>query len=115
MSFRRDLCFSLTSDYVQRKRRFRRGGTNSTLSILRKELRDGNLQSLIAGSSCFVSASNTEPDPWLSSFICNPPVDDNQTSVQPHSSAEASSVKQSPLEDVSERYELSYLVLYYFL
>jgi len=89
---------------VQRKRRFRKGGSNSTLSILRKELREGNLQSLIAGSSsCF----NTEPDPWLSSFIRNPPplVVEDQASVHAHdsSSESSSSVKQSSIQDVSER------------
>uniref|UniRef100_A0A2K1R8D1 Drought induced 19 protein type zinc-binding domain-containing protein n=1 Tax=Populus trichocarpa TaxID=3694 RepID=A0A2K1R8D1_POPTR len=47
----------------------RRGGANLAFSILRKELREGSLQSLLGGSSCFVSSSNTEPDPLLSPFI----------------------------------------------
>ncbi|KAI8566012.1 hypothetical protein RHMOL_Rhmol02G0006100 [Rhododendron molle] len=59
---------------MQRKRRFRKIGSNSTLSILRKELREGNLQSLLGGSQHLVSSSNTKPDPLLSSFMCNLPV-----------------------------------------
>ncbi|XP_052306877.1 protein DEHYDRATION-INDUCED 19 homolog 4-like [Populus trichocarpa] len=52
-----------------RKRRLQKGGANSAFSILRKELREGSLQSLLGGSSCSVSSSNTEPDPLLSPFI----------------------------------------------
>ncbi|CAK9145620.1 unnamed protein product [Ilex paraguariensis] len=95
--------FSLTRDYLQRKRRFRRGGSNSTFSILRKELREGNLQSFLGGSSLLVSSSNSEPDPLLSSFIYNPPVLNQPTTVQLHSSAESSAVEESYIEDSSER------------
>lgn len=96
-------CFSLTLDHVQRKRRFRRGGSNSTLSLLRRELREGNLQSLFGGSTCIVS-SNTEPDPLLSSFIYNAPIVDEPVSVKPHSLVETSVVKESSKEDFLERY-----------
>jgi len=87
---------------VQRKRRFRRGGSNSTLSLLRRELREGNLQSLFGGSTCIVS-SNTEPDPLLSSFIYNAPRVDEPVSVKPHSLVETSVVKESSKEDFLER------------
>ncbi|XP_059647158.1 protein DEHYDRATION-INDUCED 19 homolog 4-like [Cornus florida] len=87
---------------VPRKRRFRKGGSN-TFSILRKELRDGTLQSLLGGTSCLVSSSNTEPDPLLSSFIYSQPVLDEPAIVKPQSSVEASLVKQSLNEDLSER------------
>ncbi|KAL4643069.1 hypothetical protein ACB092_02G066500 [Castanea dentata] len=83
---------------VQRKRRFRKG----TLSLLRKELREGNLQSLFGGSTCIVS-SNTEPDPLLSSFIYNAPIVDEPVSVKPHSLVETSMVKESSKEDFLER------------
>lgn len=58
---------------MQRRRRFRRGssGSHSTLSLLRKELREGNLQSLFGGSSYTVASNNAAPDPLLSSFITN--------------------------------------------
>ncbi|KAK2645092.1 hypothetical protein Ddye_020287 [Dipteronia dyeriana] len=89
---------------VQRKRRFRKVGSNSTISMLRKELRDGNLQSLLGGSSYLLSSSNnTEPDPLLSSFIFNSPKVDEPVSVQPHSMVEAASIKESSNENFRER------------
>ncbi|KAH9766044.1 protein DEHYDRATION-INDUCED 19 [Citrus sinensis] len=91
-------------DYIQRKRRLRRGGPNSTFSLLRKELRDGNLQSLLGGSSCFVSSSNTEADPLLSSFIFNSPKVDEPLSVQPLSITEPTLVKESSNENLHERH-----------
>ncbi|CAJ2631721.1 unnamed protein product [Trifolium pratense] len=65
---------------IQRKRKSRKGGSYSTLSLLRKELREGNLQSLLGGSSCIMSSSNAAPDPLLSSFIL--PVADDFSSSQ---------------------------------
>uniref|UniRef100_A0A7N2R656 Uncharacterized protein n=1 Tax=Quercus lobata TaxID=97700 RepID=A0A7N2R656_QUELO len=96
------LKISFIGNHVQRKRRFRRGGSNSTLSLLRRELREGNLQSLFGGSTCIVS-SNTEPDPLLSSFIYNAPIVDEPVSVKPHSLVETSVVKESSKEDFLER------------
>ncbi|KAJ6989378.1 hypothetical protein D5086_017322 [Populus alba] len=86
-----------------RKRRLRKGGANSAFSILRKELREGSLQSLLGGSSCFVSSSNTEPDPLLSPFIFNPPGFDKPLNAKPLSSVEGSSVKGSTTEEFLER------------
>ncbi|XP_060964875.1 protein DEHYDRATION-INDUCED 19 homolog 3 isoform X2 [Cannabis sativa] len=84
------------------KRKTRKGGSHSTtLSLLRKELREGNLQSLFGGSSCLVSSSNAAPDPLLSSFIL--PMADDFGSVQPPFLAETSSAKKSSTENVSER------------
>lgn len=65
---------------MQRKRKSRKGGSYSTLSLLRKELQEGNLQSLLGGSSRIVSSSNVAPDPLLSSFIL--PVADEFSSSQ---------------------------------
>ncbi|XP_059280759.1 protein DEHYDRATION-INDUCED 19 homolog 4-like [Lycium ferocissimum] len=87
---------------VQRKRRCRRGGT-SALSILRRELREGSLQSILGGSSRLVSSSTTEPDPLLSSFIHNTPLANEIPDVQPLSSAKQSSKTESTLENSSER------------
>ncbi|KAK3027733.1 hypothetical protein RJ639_042473 [Escallonia herrerae] len=47
-------------------------------------------------------SSNTEPDPWLSSFILNSPSADEPTRVQP-SSAEASAIEKISIEDLPER------------
>ncbi|KAJ8445007.1 hypothetical protein Cgig2_029201 [Carnegiea gigantea] len=52
-----------------RKRRLRKSIPNSMFNILRKELRDGNRQSLFGGSSFMLSSSNPDTDPLLSSFI----------------------------------------------
>ncbi|XP_008797403.2 protein DEHYDRATION-INDUCED 19 homolog 2-like isoform X2 [Phoenix dactylifera] len=69
------------------RRRFRKGssGSHSTLSLLRKDLREGNLQSLSGGSSFTFSPSNAAPDPLLSSFILNFPVADLSKDVKPES------------------------------
>ncbi|MBA0710653.1 hypothetical protein Golax_009925 [Gossypium laxum] len=83
-----------------RKRRLRKGGSNLTFSMLRKELRDGNLHALLGGSSCIVSPSNVEADPLLSSFMFNPPTADEPLSLQSLSIAESSksdSAAGSPL------------------
>ncbi|KAI4334915.1 hypothetical protein L6164_013616 [Bauhinia variegata] len=87
---------------VQRKRRFRKTGSSSTFSILRKELREGNLQSLFGGSS-YIASSNSEPDQLLSSFIYNPVATDESISSQPRSSAETTLVKKISEDYDSER------------
>ncbi|XP_024005308.1 protein DEHYDRATION-INDUCED 19 [Eutrema salsugineum] len=55
---------------MQRKRKSRKSSSNSTLSMLRKELREGDLQRLLGLSSRNGSAAASgAPDPLLSSFI----------------------------------------------
>ncbi|KAG9459502.1 hypothetical protein H6P81_004010 [Aristolochia fimbriata] len=80
---------------MQRRRRFRKGsnGSHSTLSLLRKELRDGHLQSLLRGS-CVVP-NNAAPDPLLSSFIYNLPSAEESKYTEPHPMDEGSSSKKS--------------------
>ena len=105
---------SLTRSYMQRKRKSRKGGSLSTLSLLRRELREGNLQSLFGGSSCVVTSTNAAPDPLLSSFILS--MADDFGSVQQHTSAETVSAKKSTNENVSERYgTASYLLSFSWL
>ncbi|XP_022746124.1 protein DEHYDRATION-INDUCED 19 homolog 3-like [Durio zibethinus] len=84
-----------------RKRKSRKGGSHSTLSLLRRELREGNLQSLFGSSSCIVSSSNSAADPLLSSFIL--PMVDDYVSVHPHFSSETSTTKKSSDVNKSER------------
>ncbi|KAK6805057.1 hypothetical protein RDI58_002841 [Solanum bulbocastanum] len=86
---------------MQRKRKSRRPGSHSTLSLLRKELREGNLQSLFGGSSCVVPSTSTAPDPLLSSFIL--PMGDDFKSGQTHSPAETIPAKKSSVVTASER------------
>lgn len=87
---------------MQRKRKSRKSGSHSTLSLLRRELREGNLQSLFGGSSCIVSSNNAAPDPLLSSFIL-PMVEDYESIVPSHSSAESTTAKKSTTGSISER------------
>ncbi|KAK8709814.1 hypothetical protein V6N13_060816 [Hibiscus sabdariffa] len=87
---------------VQRRRRLRKGGSNLTFSMLRKELREGNLQALLGGSS-LISSSNIEADPLLSSFMFSPPTADEPLCLQPLSIAEASAVKESGNKESPER------------
>ncbi|KAK2638507.1 hypothetical protein Ddye_026302 [Dipteronia dyeriana] len=95
----------MSSYMQQRKRKSRKAGSHSTLSLLRKELREGNLHSLFGGSSCIVSSSNAAPDPLLSSFIV--PITEDSISGQSHLSAATSSAKKSAVEKAPERNVLS--------
>ncbi|XP_039027646.1 protein DEHYDRATION-INDUCED 19 homolog 3-like [Hibiscus syriacus] len=83
-----------------RKRKSHRSGSHSTLSLLRKELREGNLQSLLGGS-CLVASSNSAPNPLLSSFIL--PMVDDFVGVQPHFSWETNTTEDSSEANKLER------------
>ncbi|KAK4433889.1 protein dehydration-induced [Sesamum alatum] len=93
---------SSTEYYVPRRRRFRRGGSDLS-SMLRRELQEGKLQSLLSGSSLSVPSSHAEPDPLLNSFIYNPSLADEPLNVQPVSSIEARSVAGSAVETLADR------------
>ncbi|XP_073313090.1 protein DEHYDRATION-INDUCED 19 homolog 3-like [Primulina huaijiensis] len=86
---------------MQRKRKSRKSGSYSTLSLLRRELKEGNLQSLFGGSASSVSSSNAAPDPLLSSFIL-PMVQDFE-SVPSNTSTVSVSVEKSTTDGISER------------
>ncbi|XP_022858023.1 protein DEHYDRATION-INDUCED 19 homolog 6-like isoform X1 [Olea europaea var. sylvestris] len=85
---------------VQRKRKSLKVGLHSKLSLLRRELGEGKLQSLYGGSSHAVSSCNTAPDPLLSSFIS--PIFDDFGSAPSHSS-ELGSVNRSAATNIPER------------
>ncbi|XP_068663850.1 protein DEHYDRATION-INDUCED 19 homolog 2-like [Aristolochia californica] len=87
---------------MQRRRRFRKGssGSHSTLSLLRKELRVGHLQSLLKGS-CVVS-NTAAPDPLLSSFIYNMPTVEDSKNVEPRALDEGSLLKKNHNEKAVE-------------
>ncbi|XP_076957874.1 protein DEHYDRATION-INDUCED 19 homolog 4-like [Bidens hawaiensis] len=88
---------------VQRKRRLRRGASNSTYSVLKKELREGNLHSILGGSSFLgMPAVNTDPDPLLSSFMYN---DVDLSRDQTRSSDVEMSVVESSNKDFLSRSE----------
>lgn len=92
---------------MQRRRRFRRGssGAHSTLSLLRKELRDGNLQALLGGSSYMVPPSNAAPDPFLSSLIYAIPSEDSSKNTQPESMDDVNLVNKDLDDKVLESAE----------
>ncbi|CAN6468568.1 unnamed protein product [Victoria cruziana] len=83
---------------MQRRRRFRKGSSHSTISMLSKELREGHLQSLFASSAYPVASSNTAPDPLLSSFIYSMPMVDAPAKPELTSPVETVSDKK-PLDD----------------
>ncbi|XP_071697100.1 protein DEHYDRATION-INDUCED 19 homolog 3-like [Rutidosis leptorrhynchoides] len=85
---------------MQQKRKSRKGSV-STLSLLRRELREGNLQSLFGGSSYLSQPTNATPDPLLSSFIL--PIGDELGTTQSISSADSVAVTKSTSEKNSER------------
>lgn len=87
---------------VQRKRRVRKGGSGSTITMLRRELREGALQSLLGGST-FIGSSNSEPDPLLSSFMFSPLVADESSSATPPASIQGALVKESSKDYFLER------------
>lgn len=89
---------SLTTNYAHHKRRYRRGGSGSAFSLLRK----GALQSLFGGSS-YAVPSNSTPDPLLSSFIHNSVVADESPSLMSCPSVEANPVRDSSKDDLLER------------
>lgn len=84
---------------MHHKRKSCKSGSYSTLSRLRKELREGNLQPLFGGSY-ILSSSNSAPDP-LPSFIS--PVVDDFVSVQPRFSSETSATEKSSDINKSEK------------
>ncbi|CAJ1963300.1 unnamed protein product [Sphenostylis stenocarpa] len=101
-SFLRISFLQIGLTYVQRKRRVRKGGSGSTISILRRELREGAWQSLLGGSS-FIASSNSEPDPLLTSFMFSPVAADESSSATPPPSIERARVKERPKDDFLER------------
>ncbi|GMH29165.1 hypothetical protein Nepgr_031008 [Nepenthes gracilis] len=74
-------------------RKFRRGGSSSLFSILRKELQDAN--QLLERSSHVLSLSSTGPDPLVSSFIYSSPIAEKSGIDEPHSLTEVRSIKES--------------------
>lgn len=94
---------------VQRRRRLRKGIPNSMFSILRKELREGNRQSLFGGSSFLIPSSNPDSDPLLSSFMYNTPSAEELGKEEPHTSKKATSLPQAVEESNVESGQLPLL------
>ncbi|XP_073143648.1 protein DEHYDRATION-INDUCED 19 homolog 6-like [Henckelia pumila] len=86
---------------MQRDRKSRRAGSHSTLSLLRRELREGNLQSLFGGLATIVSSGSTAPDPLLSSFIV--PMVEDLESVPSHSAIESELSQKNTSSSILDR------------
>eukprot|EP01018_Ginkgo_biloba_P021713 Gb_02675 [translate_table: standard] len=89
----------LITRHIQRRRRLRKAGmpSNSTLSILGKELREGRLQSLLGGASSRAGANSfsAAPDPLISSFVYNLPIYEPEDQPQSSLCTEESLTKNS--------------------
>ncbi|KAF8044915.1 hypothetical protein N665_6024s0001 [Sinapis alba] len=90
-----------------RKRKARRGGAQSMLTILKREFPDGNFQSLFEGSSRVVvpssSSSSIAADPLLSSFISPMAADELFISESSLCGEETSSDKKTLSQSLPER------------
>ncbi|CAD5187388.1 unnamed protein product [Musa acuminata subsp. malaccensis] len=74
----------ISCSFLLRRRRYHKGswGSHSTILLLRKDnTLEGNMQSLVGGSS--FTPSSAAPDPLLSSFIFNLPVIDPSEDARP--------------------------------
>lgn len=91
---------TLTEDYMQRQRRFKRAGPPSTaaLSLLGKELREAHLQSLIGNSSRISSLITNAPDPLLSTSVYTVPIMETiESTSKPSPSVEEAPSNPPPL------------------
>ncbi|CAL9069519.1 unnamed protein product [Musa banksii] len=109
-----DLVGHLTTQHgsffkMQRRRKYRRGSaaSHTMLSLLRKDLREGNLQALLGGSSYMAPSPAAAPDPFISSLIYTLPLDEPSKDAQPESFDEGSLVSKSSDKEVVERVEPS--------
>ncbi|GAB4830025.1 hypothetical protein Ancab_019669 [Ancistrocladus abbreviatus] len=89
----------------QTKNKLSRGEALSILSLVRKELQERHLRSLLRSSSSTVSSISTSVDALLMSFICNFPEPAEAESAVPSSSADACVEKQPSAEIALERSE----------
>jgi hypothetical protein len=82
------------------------------LSLLRKDLRDGSLQSFLGGSSYVSNTPAAAPDPFLSSLICSLPVAEQSKDFHSDSSDKTFLLNKFPDEKPVERYVTSSFLLY---
>ncbi|RWV77566.1 hypothetical protein GW17_00061579 [Ensete ventricosum] len=90
------------------RRQYHKGSSSShtMLALLRKDLRDGNLQAL-PGRTSFVAPClpMAAPDPFISSLIYRFPLGEASKDLQPECFSEGSHVNKSSDEKVIERYD----------
>ncbi|VAH06559.1 unnamed protein product [Triticum turgidum subsp. durum] len=93
--------------YFKRRVRKVSSGSHSLLSLLRKDLRDGSLQSFLGGSSYVSNPPAAAPDPFLQSLICSLPVAEPSKGFRSDSSDKTFLLNKFPDEKVVERAETS--------
>jgi hypothetical protein len=105
-------CVALTATYMQRRRRFQRGGTPSsaTLSLLGKELRDAHLQALLGGSTSYMgSLSTNAADPLLSNLGYSLPISEAEDPPKPSVTVDIPSKPLTSIHQQNPRLRLSLL------
>ncbi|XP_062231194.1 protein DEHYDRATION-INDUCED 19 homolog 2-like isoform X2 [Phragmites australis] len=97
---------------MQRRCRVRKisSGSHSLLSLLRKDWRDGSLQSFLGGSSYVSNPPAAAHDPFLSSLICSLPVAEPSKDLHSDSSDNNFLLNKFPDEKTVERYVTSSLL-----
>ncbi|RRT62978.1 hypothetical protein BHE74_00039058 [Ensete ventricosum] len=98
---------------MQRRRKYRKGSSVSRtmLSLLRKDLREGNLQALLGGSSYIAPPPPmATPDPFISSLIYTLPMDESSKDAQSDSLDEGNIVSKNSEEKVVERYDVYFIL-----
>ncbi|XP_074568742.1 protein DEHYDRATION-INDUCED 19 homolog 2-like isoform X2 [Curcuma longa] len=93
---------------MQRRRKYHKGSSAShtMLSLLRKDLRDGNLHALLGGSSHMVPPP-AAPDPFISSLFYTLPLDESSKDAQAESLSEGILTGNNSDEKLVERVEPS--------
>lgn len=98
---------------MQRRRKYRKGSSVSRtmLSLLRKDLREGNLQALLGGSSYIAPPPPiAAPDPFISSLIYTLPLDESSKDAQSDSLDEGNIASKNSEEKVVERYDVYFIL-----
>ncbi len=103
-------CVALTAAYMQRRRRFRRGGTPSsaTLSLLGKELREAHLQALFGGGTSRIgSLGTTATDPLLTNLDYSLPISEAEDTPKSSVTIDTPSKPLTSIHQPSPRLKLS--------
>ncbi|CAA6654364.1 unnamed protein product [Spirodela intermedia] len=89
--------------HMQSRRKLLKGysRSNSRLALLRKELRDGHIQSLMGGSS-YALNQYARPDPLLSAFISTFSSADSSKYVEPQSFDEGSMLNKKLNDEIAD-------------
>lgn len=90
---------SLTTNHLQRRKKFKRVGppSSNTLSLLSKELQDAHLQALLGGTSRFNTLIVNVADPILSTLVYNLPTFELEETCKLLPTFDEAPIKLAPL------------------